>query len=70
MENENKNPQFMKVDDNKIININTIRWVKKKVHLECFHICTKSTGCSKGDVHEVCKKNNMENYLKLNQYFE
>ena len=69
MENNNSKPfTFIKVDNDKIININCIRWVKKMD--ECLQICSKSIGCSiKLDTHEVCKINNQESYNRLEKYF-
>ena len=61
---------YIKVDNNKIINENCIRWVKKMD--ECLEICTKSTGCNSitGDTHKICKANNEASYNKLNKLFE
>lgn len=68
MENNNIKT-FIKVDDEKIINMNCIRWVKKMD--ECLQICSKSNGCAgDGDTHKVCKINNEESYRRLNRYFE
>ena len=67
MENSNSKP-FIKVDDDKIINIHCIRWVKKMD--ECLQICSKSNGCSvKLDTHQVCKINNLDSYNRLEKYF-
>jgi hypothetical protein len=67
---ENTEPHFIKSDDNKIINVNCIRWVKKID--ECLHVCNKQTGCSihLTDVHKICKLNNPNSYERLNKYFE
>ena len=60
---------FIKVDDDKILNINSIRWVKKMD--ECLQICSKSNGCGgTGDTHKVCKINNEKSYHRLNRYFD
>lgn len=66
---ENTPAQYLKTDDNKIINETHIRWVRKMD--ECLHVCTKSTGCSvKGeDTHKICKINNLSSYNKLNEHF-
>jgi hypothetical protein len=58
---------YIKVDDNKIINEKHIKWVKKID--ECLRICTKSDGCVKRQTHALCKVNNEESYLKLNAHF-
>jgi hypothetical protein len=60
-------PQYIKTDDNKIINEKAIKWVKKID--ECLYICTKSTGCSNDDTNKLCKINHPESYNKLNKYF-
>jgi hypothetical protein len=59
---------FIKVDDNKVVNENAIRWVKKMD--ECLAICAKQLGCSgDGDTHKVCKISNPESYERLNRHF-
>ena len=68
MENNN-NPLFIKADDNVILNMKCIRWVKKMD--ECLQICSKSDGCSwNGDTRKICKINNADSYRRLNRYFE
>jgi len=68
MENNTK-ISYIKTDDNKIINERCIRWVKKIE--ECLQICTKSDGCTGGvDTHNVCKINNINDFLRLNKYFK
>jgi len=64
------NQQFIKADDNKIINKKCIIWVKKID--ECLKICTKVTGCSleNGDTHKLCKVNNNDSYMALNEWFK
>jgi hypothetical protein len=61
------NLQFIKVDNNTIINIKTIRWVKKMD--ECLAVCNKSDGCTKYTIHTLCKVNNNDSYNLLNKYF-
>lgn len=58
---------YIKIDDNRIINEKQIRWVKKID--ECLKICTKSSGCGPSEMHTLCKINNEESYLKLNAHF-
>ena len=41
--NTNTNTNFIKADNNTIININAIRWIKKMD--ECLAVCTRSDGC-------------------------
>lgn len=67
---ENNRPIFIKTDDNKIINENHIRWIKKIS--DCLEVCTKSTGCNieSKDTHKICKINNLTSYNKLNKHFE
>jgi len=58
---------FIKTGENKFINKNFIRWIKQVD--DCYHICTKSNGCTgNGDTHTVCKKTfptSFENIEKL-----
>ena len=67
---ENNQPKFIKTDDNKIINENCIRWVKKMN--ECMEVCNKSTGCigNGRGTHKICKLNSPSSYDKLNKFFE
>ena len=65
---ENENPIFIKVNENKLVNIKKICWIKK--YKECMYVCTKSNGCSIFNSHEICKKNNMDSYFKLDKYFD
>lgn len=67
---------FIKTDENKILNKRCITWVRKMN--DCLEVCTKSTGCRKGeskwydvdDTHKICKKNSLKSYEILNKYFE
>ena len=59
---------YIKADDNKIINEKCIRWVKKMD--ECLELCTKSDGCQVGNTHKICKLNNPNSYEKLNRIFQ
>jgi hypothetical protein len=65
---ENDKANYLKTDNNKIINEKYIRWVKKMN--DCLEVCTKSTGCSEKNTHRICKFNNLDSYHKLNQHFE
>ena len=66
---ENNQVQYIKTDDNKIINERHIRWVKKMG--DCLEVCVKSNGCSVMDgTHKICKLNNLHSYNKLNEHFE
>jgi hypothetical protein len=59
---------FITADNNRIINVNCIKWAKKLD--ECLYICTKSAGCDGvSDMHKLCKINNSEGYNKLNKHF-
>jgi hypothetical protein len=60
---------YVKTDDNKIINVIHIRWVKKME--ECLAVCARSVGCNGyGDTHKICNLNNPDSYNKLNKFFE
>ncbi len=65
---ENNTISFVKTDDNRIINENCIRWVKKMN--ECMDVCIKPSGCYPyRDTHKICKSHSPESYHKLNQHF-
>ena len=66
--NNNNNMNYIKTDDNKIINEQHIRWVKKMN--ECLQVCTITVGCSNSQLHNICKINSSSSYSKLNKYFE
>jgi hypothetical protein len=61
-------PIFLKTDNDKVINIKYIRWVKKMS--ECLDVCTRSNGCSSYDTHRICKLNNPDSYHTLNKFFK
>jgi len=67
---ENINTFFLKADDNKIINENCIKWVKKMN--DCLEVCTRSIGCdiNGGTTHSICKLKNSDSYNKLNKHFK
>lgn len=49
--------QFIKADDNKLLNKNSILWFKKLS--ECLEVCLKRDGCAVGvNTHKICKINN------------
>ena len=66
---------YLQTDENKILHEKCIVWVRKMN--ECLEVCTKSTGCRKGeskwydvdDTHKICKKKSPQSYEKLNQHF-
>jgi hypothetical protein len=63
--------KYVKTDDNRIINENCIRWVKKMD--DCLEVCIKISGCNtkyNGDTHKICKLNNPDSYNKLNKNFD
>jgi triphosphoribosyl-dephospho-CoA synthetase len=66
---EDNSEQFIKADDNKILNKNSILWVKKLS--ECLEVCVSRNGCTVGkNTHKICKINNETSYENLNKYFE
>ena len=67
IDNITDNIKFIKVDNNTIINIKTIRWIKKMD--ECLVVCTKIDGCSIRDTHKICKINNYDSYALFNKHF-
>lgn len=59
---------YIKADNNKIINEESIKWIKKID--DCLEICTSSKGCRLGiNTHSLCKVNNYDSYMKLNAHF-
>ena len=69
MEKNTYEKPFIKVDNNIILSMACIRWVKKMD--ECLQICSKMNGCyGNKDTHQICKINNADSYRHLNQYFE
>ena len=66
----NNQISFVKTDNNIIINEQHIIWVKKMN--ECLEVCTKSNGCGvyTGEIHKICKINNLHSYNKLNEHFK
>lgn len=63
---------FIKIDNNTILNIKYIRWVKKMD--ECLEICSKMDGCSNykkhKDTHTLCKINNADSYNEFIKFFK
>lgn len=60
---------FIKTDNNKIINENCIRWIKKMN--ECLEVCVKTDGCIETiNTHKICKTINPKSYEKLNKLFD
>ena len=62
------NKNFIKADNNVLVNKKCIRWMKKMD--ECILICTKPVGCSSADALKVCKINNSISYDLLNKQFQ
>jgi hypothetical protein len=61
--------QYIKTDENEVINESCIRWIRKMD--ECLFVCNKSSGCyNNRDMFKICKINNRESYDKLNKHFE
>ena len=67
---DNNQDLYVKTDDNRVINIKYIRWIKKLN--DCLEVCTKSNGCNinEGTTHKICKLYNLDSYKKLNKLFE
>ena len=70
----NFNEKFIKVDNDKVLNFEFIRWIKRKD--ECFYICSKVDGCISNEnfigngTNRVCKSTNSFSYNKLAKLFE
>jgi len=71
--NSFNNENFIKVDGDRILNVNFIRWIKKTD--ECFNICSRMDGCYSSDksifinTHSVCKSTNSESHHKILNLF-
>jgi hypothetical protein len=69
---KNNKTVYFKTDDNRIINENCIRWVKKMS--DCLEVCIKQSGCylydGVRDTHKICKLNSPDSYNKLNKHFD
>ena len=67
---QNNPVSYIKADDDKLINENSIKWIQKIN--ECLEVCTVSTGCNikYGNTHKICKMNNPESYSKLCKFWE
>lgn len=63
-----KHSEYIKADNNKILNLNYIKWIKKID--ECMEICMKGDGCYVGDTQKICKINHPDSYEKLNKHFD
>ena len=60
---------YIKTDNNKIINEKFIRWIKKVDY--CLEVCTLSNGCIENtNTHKICKLNSPISYNKLNYIYE
>ena len=68
MKSYKKQVEFIKIDSDQILNLNSIKWVKRIN--ECMEICTKGNGCYIGDTHKLCKVKNSESYELINKHFE
>jgi len=65
--NNNIKVNFIKIDDNYIVNEVSIRWIKKVN--ECLELCTKSTGCNTLSNLYICKVTSPDSYDKYNRFF-
>ena len=67
-----ENTDFIKTDENKIVNVKYIRWVQKVN--ECMELCSKLNGCSLNSLGKetitVCKMNSPDSFEKLDKYFK
>jgi hypothetical protein len=64
-----ENTNFIKADDNTVINAKAIVWMKKMD--DCLEVCIKKNGCQlQLSTHKICKFNTPDSYNKLNGLFE
>ena len=65
----NNEVSYIKTDNNKIINENSIKWIQKINN--CLEVCTKSTGCTAGnDTHKICNYHSVKSYEKFDKFFK
>ena len=68
-EMNSEKPNFIKTDDNRIINEAAIRWVKQMG--ECLEVCLKTDGCElQKNTHRICKDINPSSYAILERHFQ
>jgi hypothetical protein len=70
MSNNSDTSQFIKLNDNTIINENYIQWMKKIG--DCIYMCNKVYGCDEATLygaHRICKTENLKTYSKIEKYF-
>jgi hypothetical protein len=70
MENDRNKDNFLKIDNDTVINTNFIRWMQQVEG--CIEVCTIMTGCNgrSKSPHTVCKKSAPEAFEKLSSYFK
>ena len=65
---ENNISHFIKADDNKAINLQSVLWIKKMG--DCLELCSKQNGClGEKDTHKICKFNTEDSFNKLQILF-
>lgn len=71
MFNETEKSDFIRINDNTIINMNYIQWIKKIEN--CMYVCNKVYGCDENNLygtHKICKTdNNSVSYTKLEKIY-
>jgi hypothetical protein len=69
MENADIIPAYVKTDDNKVLNVKAITWIRKMS--DCLDVCTRTIGCQlEKDTHKICKFHTPDSYNKLNALFD
>jgi hypothetical protein len=64
----NHESTYIKVDNNRIINTNFIRWIG--LGDKCFYICNEMDGCTGDTIHQLCKINNPKSFETIKKFFD
>lgn len=65
---ERVNPSYIKVTNDKLINQQSITWIRRIE--ECMYICTRTDGCDlEKTSHKICKFDNPSGYNRVNRLF-
>jgi hypothetical protein len=71
MTDNKEKTNFIKINNDTIININYIQWMKKIG--DCMYVCNKVYGCDENNLygtHKICKNDNYNIYKILEQQYK
>lgn len=58
-------PHFLAFDNNYIVNLDKIQWIKQNPEKEEYSVCTKPSGCSRFDAFTVSKVKSPDSYAYM-----